>query len=276
MLLTRCPHCDTTFRLTSEALHQADGRVRCGYCANIFNAYAELREQIDDGEPPPAATPGRTPPAAEPAVAASSDPAADSTASAADTGPPPFAEPWSPEQTERRRRTLAALWRYGVVAASLALTLQVVHHFRGEIARSALFGPPLEEAYALVGRPLVPKWDVQQYRVFDWVAELDSSGQGNLVITASIQNTGPRAQPYPQVYLELKDRWEEAVASRVFEPREYLATKQAPNTLMAAGDTTRARLTVVDPGPEAYGFELDVCIERERNLLSCAADRVFR
>lgn len=271
MLLTRCPHCDTTFRLTTEALHQADGRVRCGYCANIFNAYAELREQIDDGEAPPAAAAAQTQAPGTRAAVASSAPAAAG-------APPPFAEPWNAEETERKRKWLAALWRYGVAAAALALVVQVTHHFRGDIARSALLGPALEEAYALIGQPLIPKWDVQQYRVFDWVAEaeLDSTGQGNLVITASIQNTGPRAQPFPQVYLELKDRWEEAVASRVFEPGEYLAARQTPNALMAAGDTTRARLTVVDPGPEAYGFELDVCIEREKDRLSCAADRVFR
>ena len=35
-------------------------------------------------------------------------------------------------------------------------------------------------------------------------------------------------------------------------------------------------LAIVDPGPDAYGFELDVCIPRGSGELVCAADEVFR
>jgi len=44
---------------------------------------------------------------------------------------------------------------------------------------------------------------------------------------------------------------------------------------MAPGETARAQLEVVDPGPDAYGFELDVCIEAETHVLSCGSDKVF-
>ena len=44
MLFTRCPDCDTTFRVTDDALAKANGQVRCGRCASVFNAYAELTE----------------------------------------------------------------------------------------------------------------------------------------------------------------------------------------------------------------------------------------
>src|SRR5690606_41242397 len=47
MLFTRCPHCDTIFRVTDEALAKAGGRVRCGRCANVFDATADLRESPD-------------------------------------------------------------------------------------------------------------------------------------------------------------------------------------------------------------------------------------
>ena len=53
MLLTRCPHCQTTFRITAEALSKAEGQVRCGRCANVFNAYSALSEK--EGEPPESA-----------------------------------------------------------------------------------------------------------------------------------------------------------------------------------------------------------------------------
>ncbi|WP_372972211.1 DUF3426 domain-containing protein [Marinobacter sp.] len=37
-LLTRCPHCDTRFRVTGEQLNIADGKVRCGHCMEVFDA----------------------------------------------------------------------------------------------------------------------------------------------------------------------------------------------------------------------------------------------
>lgn len=37
-LLTRCPHCSTTFRLTQAQLDIADGAVRCGACYQVFHA----------------------------------------------------------------------------------------------------------------------------------------------------------------------------------------------------------------------------------------------
>jgi hypothetical protein len=44
---------------------------------------------------------------------------------------------------------------------------------------------------------------------------------------------------------------------------------------MSPGETARAEIEVVDPGPDAYGFELDVCIEVEASLVTCGADEVF-
>ena len=36
--LTRCPHCETRFRVTEEQLGIARGKVRCGHCMEVFNA----------------------------------------------------------------------------------------------------------------------------------------------------------------------------------------------------------------------------------------------
>lgn len=37
-LQTRCPNCDTRFRVTDEQLSIAKGKVRCGNCMEVFNA----------------------------------------------------------------------------------------------------------------------------------------------------------------------------------------------------------------------------------------------
>ena len=43
-MFTQCPDCQTTFRISTKVLQQADGRVRCGGCGNAFNALEHLAE----------------------------------------------------------------------------------------------------------------------------------------------------------------------------------------------------------------------------------------
>lgn len=369
MLLTRCPSCQTTFRITAEALQKAGGQVRCGRCAAVFNAYAELREQP---EPVAPAEPGtEQPAAAEPSSAAAPPPAAASaTAAKPETpAPPETAEareaPGAPEAPEAPTTPAAATrmpaplvpaatsegsaseprfgdlsvaelvaqverggdeaagasagdadvteqpmsaveidavleqplgappsapdewltaeprrsrwWQVGAAVALLALGVQVVHHFRGELASNATIGPLLQSAYAALGSPLSPRWNLEQYQILDWVAtaEPNLNGQGSLRISARVQNRGPNAQPYPHIHLELEDRRQATVGSRVFRPSEYLQTRPRRDALMEAGATAHAELEVLDPGPDAYGFELDVCIEIDA-ALRCGADQVFK
>lgn len=47
-MLTRCPDCQTLFRIRAETLRVAHGRVRCGRCAAEFNALDSLAEDPDD------------------------------------------------------------------------------------------------------------------------------------------------------------------------------------------------------------------------------------
>jgi hypothetical protein len=166
-------------------------------------------------------------------------------------------------------------WGAGVALGIVALALQMINHDRAELVKKPSVGSIVQSAYAALGIVVLPRWDVRQYQILDWVATAEpaSGGIGSLRITARIKNLGPEYQPYPDVNLRLKDRWEAAVGGRVFAPAEYLAA--APRKLMAPGETARAQLELVDPGPDAYGFDLDVCVEVETHVLSCRNDKVF-
>ncbi len=48
-MLTQCPSCQTTFRVTSEILRVAHGQVRCGRCHTQFDALERLLEEAPDG-----------------------------------------------------------------------------------------------------------------------------------------------------------------------------------------------------------------------------------
>jgi len=292
MLLTRCPECDTTFRVTDEALKKASGQVRCGRCASVFNAYAELHDSEKTPESKRAPPPARTEPAQRtPAEAPStprdepdSDPGSISAkeidqvlTTNVGAGLPQGAPAWHTLGAAVERPRGSRWWGVAAGVALLALLGQGLHSFRSEIAGHPTFGPWIQQAYSLVGSELTPSWDVRQYEILDSVAtqEPDARGFGSLKITARIQNRGPLRQPYPAVQLRLKDRWEAAVSSRVFTPAEYLPRESPRGRLMSPGETARAEIEVVDPGPDAYGFELDVCIEVEASLVTCGTDEVF-
>lgn len=331
MLLTRCPECDTTFRVTEETLKKASGQVRCGRCASVFNAYSELQDSdakladadapqtqartsaIVDPKPEPQPEPPKPAPPEPTRLEAKhaeigsdlgttsvADGVAETKSAAADAAAEPRAEPTAPgsepiSATEVERvltddlaampyiwlRTDAAprsrWWTVGVAVAAFALALQAVHHFRGRLAGHPTFGPWVMAAYQKLGMQIAPSWDVHQYEIIDWVAtaQPNERGLGSLKITARIQNHGPLRQPYPAVQLRLKDRFESKVGGRMFTPAEYLPRDTPHERLMSPGETARAELEVVDPGPDAYGFELDVCIEVETSLVTCGTDEVF-
>jgi predicted Zn finger-like uncharacterized protein len=59
-LATRCPHCQTSFRVTMAQLELRAGKVRCGSCREIFNGIDHVFEHGGDEDfalsPPPASS----------------------------------------------------------------------------------------------------------------------------------------------------------------------------------------------------------------------------
>ncbi len=388
MLLTRCPGCRTTFRITSEALEAADGQVRCGRCATIFDARDELSEEptvetpmispvpvendnggtgrtqvtagstAEDVDDPLARTdeyyvpegafeslrPDSSENNAAPSTAASDAGDADASAEipgfadesavsdviaelrrqqslsedtaedltvdppAADqTGGPyplpanpgiaigpeqvdavlgsvpdhpddpddPAVAPWAPRRSTETPPS--RWWAVAAVLALIALAVQLMHHYRSELATYPVIGTWLSDGYSQLGLEVIPNWDPGQYQIMDWIASAESDEQvhSSLNITARIQNQGPNPQPFPHVRLELKDRWDAPVGSRIFQPHEYMETA-GTETMMQPGQTARAQLRVLDPGEDAYGFQLDVCIPASQGGLRCARDDIFR
>ncbi|GAA3966511.1 DUF3426 domain-containing protein [Allohahella marinimesophila] len=51
-MLTQCPHCDATFKVTEKQLELAAGKVRCGACMQVFQADDNLVEVQDAAQVP--------------------------------------------------------------------------------------------------------------------------------------------------------------------------------------------------------------------------------
>jgi predicted Zn finger-like uncharacterized protein len=150
-------------------------------------------------------------------------------------------------------------WAIGAAVLTLALVAQVVHAERDQLIRNPAIGPLLAQVYSLVGLPLLAPTDLSSYELRQWGAASDATQAGRLLLRASIVNRANYAQPYPLLRLALQDRFGTTVGVRDIEPVDYLPATGA-GTLLEPGQRADAEVRIVDPGKDAFGFEMDVCL----------------
>jgi predicted Zn finger-like uncharacterized protein len=175
------------------------------------------------------------------------------------------------EPEEARRERLTFGWAAGSAVLALVLAVQMIHHYRQDLVRHPQFGAPLRATYESLGIPLMPNWDLSALELRQWGNESAASEDGRLVVRASLTNRAAFAQPHPILRLELDDRFGATVATRDFEPADYLKDPSQATRLIAPGSTTEAELLLADPGTEAVGYRLDACLRESATLLRCAS-----
>ena len=156
------------------------------------------------------------------------------------------------------------------VLLAIAFAAQLAHNFRQEIARHPQAGPLLRTAYAWLGMPLSPNWDLDAFEIRQWGPTTDVAPGEPLTVRASLTNRAKHAQPYPLLRLEFEDRFGEAVAQRDFDPAEYLKSAPQGARQLSSGETTEAELSVIAPGPDAVGYRLEICLREDADLVRCA------
>jgi predicted Zn finger-like uncharacterized protein len=172
------------------------------------------------------------------------------------------------EDQAPRRRGLA--WTLGSLVLALALLAQLTHYFRQDLVRHPQIGPLLGQVYDRLGLDLAPNWDPRAFEIRQWGNSGTTPAANRMTVQASIRNKAAFAQPYPLLRLELEDRFGAPVATRDFEPSEYLKVPSLATRLLAAGASADADLEIVDPGADAVGYRLDVCLRESAEILRCA------
>jgi predicted Zn finger-like uncharacterized protein len=257
VLVTRCPTCGTAFRALPAQLSARNGMVRCGKCAAIFDAVANLVEEAAEtgkAEPSPQLglfdAGGR---ASLPGARAAARPAPRPRALADDEPLPEFLE----DQPPPARFALA--WGLGALLALAALAGQLAFQYRTELATLAPQAKPyLREACALldceVRLPRRP--DLLSIESSDLQA--DPRGESLIVLNAVIRNRAPFAQELPSLELTLTDAAERAVVRRVLRPADYLPerAREALDGGIAPGAETALRLHFDTAGVRATGYRL--------------------
>jgi predicted Zn finger-like uncharacterized protein len=291
-MLTRCPHCETIFRVTPEQLKVRLGKVRCGECQKVFNAVETLVEEIFptpeasmveevEGAVPPAPTfessdssdevdasliePESPEPwiGIEPQAAPAPEPAPEveppePEAFAPVAAPIPAPVPLEPflHETPAVKRTVWP-WLLGGITTLLILGLQMAIHFRVELAILAPAARPLLESICSltgceVGLPA--KAELMLIETSDLIPDADH--KGIMTLAATLRNQAPFTQEYPSLELTLTDIANQAVARRIFKPADYLSAKVSVADGLAARGELAINLPLDTVQVTASGYRL--------------------
>jgi hypothetical protein len=83
-------------------------------------------------------------------------------------------------------------------------------------------------------------------------------------------NSAAQLEPYPLLRLTLANRFGTRIGEREFEPADYLGKR--PLRMLSPGERVDATLDIVDPGKDAEGFEIDVCLRNAKGKITCVGD----
>ena len=275
-LYTRCPHCDTTFRVTTQQLQVSSGQVRCGSCTRVFDAFATLTArdpaaQVIEPATLPAAMTSVLPEAAPEPVAATElvkstpgttqnsrlPPGRSVEKPVAVDRPDPAVSlyEWEFRMPEAPRRT--GLW-LGLSALLLtALAAQAAYAFRTEFT---VMLPQTRSLYLQACARLgcsVPLPRLSGYLHIDAsdLKAADPTRPNEIELVLSVRNRAPVDVDYPAFELTLTNAQDQTIARRVFVPSEYLAGADAA-TGLRAGAELPVRLFLDTGTLRAAGYRL--------------------
>lgn len=288
--ITQCPHCQTRFRVGSFQLTAARGLARCGACLAIFNARRHcillpsatlsattvaplvVAESVVEDEkktilslsgcagPEEAPDPisqlmdERVPLdldwrdlAVEPAQAIAPKALVDE-----EETPPWRWQRRAPVRRAGQWRLPAGILGGGVLGLSLLYSLL---HF-DELARHDQTRPWLEHICPVLGCTLPLRVDLAQIKSSNLVVQTHPEFKGALFVEALLYNRAPYSQPFPVLELSFTDINGWALATRRFNPSEYLGDDPNPPKEMPPQTPIHVQMDVLDPGENAVSYTL--------------------
>jgi len=259
---TKCPHCDTLFRLTDEQLSVANGKVRCGLCHRIFTA-----SPIDETQIPTVEAPGQSEPSIYndiPASDINESISADATDDSRDilfgdfetnAVMPDAFRGYRNAQPQSHITTL--LWSIGIIFLLATLISQYAWFNRDRLALNPDLEPWISQFCNTTGCTLAPIRKPNLIEMLNRNVYTHPNIKKALMITATIVNKAPQAQAYPDVKIGFSNVRGELVRQRIFTPEEYMEIDTAHLRLLQPDTPITFGLEIQDPGKQAMTYEFN-------------------
>jgi predicted Zn finger-like uncharacterized protein len=254
-MVTSCPACTTTFRITPEQLKQREGKVRCGKCSGVFDAFKSLATLPDETLPAAAAEALPVSPAASastPARAAAPETTGRQGALDIDAVATVDVDGKGGAGSGSKPRAL----RWALLAVLvLLLALQLAYLLRDQLSAAV---PPARPWFERLCRHLgctvsFPRRS-EQLAIEASDLQADPARPNVIVLTASLRNRGSTVVAHPALELTLTNAQDQALARRIFLPADYLQDPAAADRGMAgmAAVDVRIALDTGDLKPAGY------------------------
>ncbi|KUJ82758.1 DUF3426 domain-containing protein [Microbulbifer flavimaris] len=169
--------------------------------------------------------------------------------------PAPLEVRWQPE---RDRRVPGWLWWLLALLMLAGLLAQFATFRFDTLSKQEPWRALYSQVCPQLGCQLPELIDTGAIRTSNLVVRSHPQQEGALVVDAVLLNTAGFDQPFPALLLTFSDLKNRPVASRIFTPREYLQGELAGRTRMPAGNPVHIGLEIVDPGPEAVNYQLQI------------------
>ncbi len=287
-MVTSCPACTTTFRVSPEQLKQRQGKVRCGKCRGVFDAFKSLATLPDEtpesttdpsmsgaamhfstaGSGAGIAGPGIGIAGSGIGIAGSGIGAVAPGMAAVGFGTPQqglldigASEPGLDAGLAHDRPPSAGrsrpLWLAALAVLALLLAAQLAYAFRDRLAAAwPASRSLLERMCAPVGCTVAwpQRPDLLAIEASDLKA--DPARPSVIVLTATVRNRGSIGVAPPALELTLTDAQDQTVARRIFLPRDYLPAAMDANNAMPALAEVDVRVTLDTGALRPAGYRL--------------------
>ena len=279
-MYTRCPQCQTVFRITAAQLKARDGQVRCGRCQNVFRGDQHLVDRPERKVERPVGAPrkrsSRKPakPAAPDTSTIIPDLGTAATAAVAPTARdehalahrhimrPSQAVPDDATQPAvllhpKRAGTGALFWGISSLLLVILLLAQAVVFYGAQLVRAQ---PALKPAIELACRTLPCRHrlviDMHRLDLVDSAVTPHPRYDRALHVRATLVNRAEYVQPYPLLEVTLLNSQGQVVARRAYKPSEYLPKPQRVDAGLLPQVAVAVKLDITGPGAEASGYEI--------------------
>ena len=273
---TRCPGCNTIFRVTAPQLELRAGQVRCGHCRTVFNGLASLVSLAPQQHPqrrgpnyddlalgPPTVTLRNAQalePAPKPDVDERVEPAIVAPLrreGAVNDAERDYASRFSWQ--EKRERQRVPSWIFGMSVPVLVLLFagQALFHFRDAIAAHwPKTKPMLIKLCEAAGCEVRALQDVAELSVEASDLQADPAHKGLLILSATIRNRAPYPLAYPYLELTLSDTQDQPVVRRAFAPSEYISGAADPAIGIAGNTELQVKLFIDASATMQAGYQV--------------------
>ena len=264
-LVTLCPECSTTFRVTSEQLEAHSGDVRCGQCQHVFNSFSTLitveESEISRSAELNTSILNETPAAVEARVGTHDFDETPITQTDLSYFPKENTAAFDYEDdnfdSKPVQEKLSLRWASACCALIFLLIGQLVYFYRVELSVAAPATKPWLVSYCDILNCTVPSpQDISLLSIESSELYANPTRHAETTMTATIRNYAPFPQVLPGLKLSLTNKNGESIASRVFNANDYLGGEAEFTQSIAPNKEVNIRLDYDSGELNATGYQL--------------------